>query len=372
MRHVLLYGQFHGNFGVDFTAVLLCRRYPKVTFHLLAEKESQTAFSALPNVVIHTPEDPLVQQKNQWMEKYRRTSNGFLLWMASQCYATIQIGAAVFVQRQQDFSQDYQLDADLCRHSKRLYVIGAHFGPYSQGDYYRRYHALFARYRGICFRDSSSFDKFQDLPRVRWAPDPAFTYSPVQTLTPAQKQIIVSVCGKEHLGETFITRQDQEDFEANLIQVCSRLMEEGYRIVLLSLSPKEGDEAMAERICAAIRPEYASQVERLSYQGSLEPILDVFAKAERVIAAQFHSAVLGWLFGKPVLPIVRDLKCAQLFQDDQPEFCTLEEWCGADPQELCQKLQKQPPLDCRELQQKAEAQFYFTDRALNSRLGLFG
>ncbi len=39
---------------------------------------------------------------------------------------------------------------------------------------------------------------------------------------------------------------------------------------------------------------------------------------------------------------------------------------------LCRKRENQPSLDCRKIQQKAEQPCYFTDRALNSRLGLFG
>ena len=39
---------------------------------------------------------------------------------------------------------------------------------------------------------------------------------------------------------------------------------------------------------------------------------------------------------------------------------------------LKHERQTQPSWDCRKIQQKAEQPCYFTDRALNSRLGLFG
>lgn len=372
MKRVLVHAYLAGNLGDDLLVTILCRRYPKVEFHMLAEERYKTRFAALPNAVIHTPQDSLVQEKNQWMEKHRRQSNGFLMWMASQCYATVHIGGSVFVQHQDDFSAAYQLDADLCRYSKRLYVVGANFGPYTDVEYYRRYHALFTRYRGICFRDEPSFDKFQDLPRVRWAPDVAFCYRPADPLPSSEKTVVISVLDLAPRGGKYSIRQYQTGYEANLAALSDLLVEQGYRVELVSFCQLQGDEAAAQRIQQAMQHGSSPNVTILSYQEQLEPVLEAFAKADRVVATRFHSIVLGWLYNKPVLPVVYDLKCTQLLEDNRQDYLTLEQWNQADPQGLLAQLISRPGFDSQELRQKAEGQFTFTDRALHSRLGLFG
>lgn len=373
MKRVLVYAYLAGNLGDDLLVTILCRRYPKVEFHMLAEERYKQRFAALSNAVIHTPGDALVQEKGQWMEKHRRQkANGFLMWMASQCYATVHIGGSVFVQHQDDFSAAYQTDADLCRYSKRLYVVGANFGPYTAPDYYRRYHALFARYRGICFRDQPSYDKFQDLPRVRWAPDVTFAYRPADPLPSSEKTVVISVLDLEHRGGKYSICQHQAGYEANLAALGDLLVEQGYKVVLVSFCEMQGDETAARRIQSAMKQGSSPQVEILAYQDDLQPVLDAFAKADRVVATRFHSIVLGWLYDKPVLPIVYDLKCTQLLEDNQQDYLTLEQWNQAQPKQLLGQLLERPGFDSKELREQAQEQFAFTDRALNSRLGLFG
>ena len=76
MKRVLVYAYLAGNLGDDLLVTILCRRYPKVEFHMLAEERYKQRFAALSNAVIHTPGDTLVQEKGQWMEKHRHQKRG--------------------------------------------------------------------------------------------------------------------------------------------------------------------------------------------------------------------------------------------------------------------------------------------------------
>ena len=53
-----------------------------------------------------------------------------------------------------DWSNFYQADSRLVRDSKKMFVIGANFGPYENPEYYQQYEQLFRQYTGIAFGTS--------------------------------------------------------------------------------------------------------------------------------------------------------------------------------------------------------------------------
>ena len=56
----------------------------------------------------------------------------------------VHVGGSSFTQHYDNFEELVQADEKLRNLSKKLYVLGVNFGPYSDENYYKRYSRLFA------------------------------------------------------------------------------------------------------------------------------------------------------------------------------------------------------------------------------------
>lgn len=78
MKRVLVCAYLAGNLGDDLLVTILCRRYPKVEFHMLAEERYKQRFAALSNAVIHTPGDAWCRKRDSgWKSTAGRKPTAF-------------------------------------------------------------------------------------------------------------------------------------------------------------------------------------------------------------------------------------------------------------------------------------------------------
>lgn len=176
MKRVFIHAYAAGNLGDDLLVRILCERYPRTKFLIWADPSYKIRFADLKNLRVFSPNDKLVRYVNRISRKLKKCDNGMWKLLLKSSYATVHIGGSVFVQHQDDFSSAYELDRQLRRLSRRLFVVGANFGPYTDEIYYYKYKELFQSYDGICFRDCYSKRLFDAFSNIRYAPDVAFNY----------------------------------------------------------------------------------------------------------------------------------------------------------------------------------------------------
>ncbi|MGC4019348.1 MAG: polysaccharide pyruvyl transferase family protein [Muricomes sp.] len=204
MKKVFIHAYTAGNLGDDLLIRLLCDRYPKVHFRICADESYKERFKDIDNILVYSPSDKSVRLADKLINKIKHTDRGFWKFLLKTSYATVHIGGSVFVQHQDDFSAAFHLDEELSARSKRIYVVGANFGPYTDEQYYLKYHELLKRYEGICFRDKYSWELFQELPNAMYAPDVVFNYK-TNVSVPEKRQVLISLIdmkGEPENGES--------------------------------------------------------------------------------------------------------------------------------------------------------------------------
>ena len=355
MKRVYVYAYLAGNLGDDLFVRLLCQRYPKTRFYILADPIYKERYRDLSNCRVCSPGDRRVRFLEKWLGR-----GGIQRFLVRHAAAVIHIGGSVFVQHQDDWSDLFHTDAYLAEHSRRLYVIGANFGPYVNPDYYKQYRKLFEKYRGICFRDRYSWELFRELPQVSWAPDVIFQLKPLAA-EKKKKVLIAPIELEERKGKYDISGYEKAylDFHIRMIR---GLLARGYSIAMASFCQFQKDDAMMQKIMDGLAAGERRAVVCMAYQKDMAPILQCFAESEAVLGTRFHSIVLGWLHRCRVLPVIYDQKTEKTLEDLGPGLSLkLEELESEDADKLLDVWLGMEPMDIESLQKEAERQFQYTD-----------
>lgn len=363
MNKIFVHAYLAGNLGDDLLVRILCTRYPNTQFRMIASPDYKERFSDMSNVKVYSPGDSEIDRKNNFFKKYFHKEDGFRKFLIKTSTAVVHIGGSVFTQHFEDWSAFYHVDAELLRLSKRLYVIGANFGPYTNPDYYNQYHDLFQKYSGICFRDSYSAGLFPDLPNITWAPDVAFNY---KINAPAsQKQVAVSLISLKNRDGKYSISKYYDCYLKFMASLITLYMSDGYHIIFVSFCSQQGDLDAISDLLALVDFDIAGCTSICSYDKNMEECIQAFAESEIVIGTRFHSVILGWLFNKKVLPIIYNPKTLHLLEDnDCPYYLELSDLEYANPTEVRHHLDSLPPFESSALKQAAANQFASLDSIL--------
>lgn len=364
MKRVFVHAFLAGNMGDDLMVRILCTRYPKVRFMVCANGAYKKSFQDIHNLEYYAPEDQKVQKWNTFWKKIRNTEGGFRKMLIRTSYATVHIGGSVFVQHFDDYSAFYNEDALLRRLSKRMYVVGANFGPYSDENYYKQYHELLSSYDGIVFRDTYSRDLFCDLSNVHYAPDVVFSYKPVCAEAIVQKkQVLISVIRLEGRDNNFPISKHAEAYKKFIKEISSAYIKQGYFIKYVSFCEMQQDEVTIEEIRKMLNENERKQTESYFYKGNVKECMDVFDESEIVVGTRFHSIILAELKGKKVIPIVYDKKTLHTMKDHGLQnYLCLEDLENADVDEVMRNAGRLPEESRKTLIAEAEKQFAFLDK----------
>lgn len=324
-KKVFLHAYMAGNLGDDLMVRILCERYQNVQFLLYADSSYKERFADLKNLKIYAPTDKLSNFVNRFALKVKEINNAMwkLLIKVSDC--TVHIGGSVFVQHLEDFKPAYDVDYDLRMRSKKMYVIGANFGPFTNEAYYDAYRELFKKYDGICFRDSYSKALFREYSNIKCAPDVVFNYAFPKGIA-QKKQVLFSVISLDERGGKYSICQYADEYYQMLAGMAEYYINNGYIIKMVSFCRFQKDEEAIENIISRIPEEHRRLVSKVFYDKNEKEIINTFAESELVVGTRFHSIILGWLAGKKVLPIVYDSKIIHILEDNHCSFyITMEE-----------------------------------------------
>lgn len=362
MKNVFIHAYAAGNLGDDLLIRILCERYPAVRFKICADESYKERFRDISNLAVYSPSDMIVRLVDKAAAKLKKADRGFWKYLIKHSFATVHIGGSVFVQHQDDFGPAYRLDEELCARSNRIFVVGANFGPYTDEQYFKQYYELFKQYEGISFRDRYSYELFQELPNVTYAPDVVFNYH-INAETP-KKQVLMSVIALHDRTGKFGISQYESSYKKFMSELVQEYVSRGYHIKFVSFCRFQGDETAIREILSQAGLQDSDKVSVCAYDCCLEECMKCFAESEIIVGTRFHSVVLGWLAGKKVLPIVYDVKTRRLLKDNQCPFYLELDDLNQDAAAAARKMDGIGAVDVQKLIREAEGQFKALDKAL--------
>lgn len=365
MKHVLVHAYLQNNLGDDLFVRVLCNRYPHVTFHVYAHDSYKLRFQDIPNCQVHSPGDSDVDEVNNKKMRWLKIENGYFKNLIKTCDAVVHIGGSVFVQHHEDWSDFYKTDAELVKKSKKIFVVGANFGPYTNEQYYLDYKKLFKKYAGICFRDQYSKSLFLDMKNISYAPDVLWNL-PVSPLPKKKKKVVFAPIELSHrTGKYDISKYEAEYMEYHL-QLIRQMIRKGYKVSLLAFCPFQQDHVVTRKLYDALSEEEKAQVSCVRYDFDVFTLLREFEEAEAVVATRFHSAVIGMLCKCKVLPLIYDQKTRKMLEDmDYPWYMEFDEMKEIPAEECCKKLEELALYPVEDLVKESKGQFRYLDEFLN-------
>lgn len=359
MKRVMIHAYLAGNLGDDLFVVMLCRRYPNIKFHILADESYKQKFQDLKNCRIFSENDFIVKKINHFLQK-RGISRGFWKLMVRGSKAVIHIGGSSFVQHYDDWSAFFGTDLYLAEKSKGLYLIGSNFGPFTDPNYLSAYHNLFQKYKGICFRDQQSYQLFSDLPHVAWAPDVVFNLHP--TLKSKKRKLLIAPVYLENRTGKYPLHMFQDAYLNFHLVMIRHFIQMGYQIVLTGFCVPQGDGIIIQKLYQALDPSQRDSVRCVLYDKNLSSILQEFKESEYVIGTRFHSIILGLLCQCRVFPVIYDQKTANTLETLHfPSHFHLTELNGISSEDLQKGWIRLDPPEIQRLRREAEKQFQWTD-----------
>lgn len=363
-KKIFIHAYLFSNLGDDLFVRELCLRYPKVQFLVVATAVYKKTFEGIHNLKILSCDSYKAKKID---EKYKKEGidQGYKFYLASKADAVVHIGGSAFVQHKEDYCPFYEFDANLVRFSKRLYQIGANFGPYKDNAYYQSYHELFGNYQSISFRDKASYELFQDIEQASYAPDVLFGMKVNKQKKKKQEAVLSVIDMENRLGMYPLAQYEDAYLRWNLLAI-RWLLERGYKVKLLSFCSCEYDPVMINKIMTELTKEEQDKVSTHFYEQNIEEMLTLFEEAKICIGTRFHSVVLGLVCRCKVLPVIYSVKTNELLKDLHiEEKVELSDLHKETMQSFATRMQNLKEVDhLAQIEEKAKEQFKGLDQYL--------
>ncbi|MEH6892723.1 polysaccharide pyruvyl transferase family protein, partial [Bacillus sp. JJ864] len=113
--------------------------------------------------------------------------------VAEEHDALIFIGGSIFREEKYHnllYQDRMKMAQEFKKRNRSIFILGANFGPYETEEFFHDYKEFFKLCDDICFRDRYSYELFQDLPQVRYAPDIVFQMNIDEYKTEVSKSIV--------------------------------------------------------------------------------------------------------------------------------------------------------------------------------------
>ncbi|WP_284139018.1 polysaccharide pyruvyl transferase family protein [Virgibacillus sp. LDC-1] len=335
MKKIMIYAYTQFNLGDDLFIKLLCERYPSVQFLLYAPKKYELLFKQCINLTVY-PSDTPFEKGKRLLGRALKLPFSKPIALSKRCDGIVQIGGSLFIQRV-GWKKELAMRRKMHIKEKPYYLLGANFGPYDDPAFYNAYKRLFAAYTDICFREEHSYRLFQALPNVRKADDIVFQLKP-ERIQSTTNNVFISVI-KPSTRKEFAAYD--EPYYEKIRDIALALIQEGYQITLTSFCAFEGDEDAVKQILNLIPAAKRSSISTHFYQHNMEETLHIIAQSCYVIATRFHAMILGWVYEKPVFPIVYSQKMIHVMEDAQYNgtFALLQQIATLDSREVTSSME---------------------------------
>lgn len=309
--NIFLSGYFYNNLGDDLFYHIVTNRYPNHQFHAMIHSDYAHTYQGLNNVTVY----PQTKTLRAVDKLFCKVSPKWSLYArkARKMDASLLIGGSMFMELHDDGSDIDRL-AQMPQNYKKLFVMGINFGPHKTEAYQKACMDYFATADDVCFRDKTSYDHFNQLPQTRLGSDIVFG---IEKLCPkAEAKENTCLISVMDLGRKPSIAAYKEDYLQFLKKQILSQQAQGRRVVLVSFSQAEGDEAAISQLLEYLPDQSKEAVETLCYDGTnWKAVCEKISAAACLIATRFHSMVLGLSYGVPTIAISYSNKTFQVLQD---------------------------------------------------------
>jgi len=309
MKKVVIHAYTQFNLGDDLFIKILCDRYPETTFVLSAPMQYKERLKNISNLQIISNDSLIMRGFNYFIKK--TGMNIRLTQLAPSKYdAIVLIGGSLFIQNDH-WRKNLNQIKSFTTQRRPAFLLGANFGPFDDQTFYLEYKRHFQRYTDICFRDQYTYSLFKDLPQVRLASDIVFQL-PKLTVASNEREMVISVIKpsiREHLANK------DAIYYQKIKEIIIQFIEKDYTVTLMSFCKFEKDDEAVNTIANSLPINYIPKLKKYYYEGDIQEALEVIAKSSFVVATRFHAMILGWVYEKPVFPIVYSEKMKHVMDD---------------------------------------------------------
>lgn len=211
----------------------------------------------------------------------------------------VMLGGSLFIEAQSaENARRFRNLEYAVNHAKNAYVIGSNFGPYHTDDFLHRCKDLFKKCRCVCFRDKYSYDLFENLTNVHYAPD--IILSGVWDEKPKAAEtggdVVISVISLENRENL---KDKTSEYEKLLADIAAYHIKEGDRVVLAAFCKREGD----VKACQRIKELCENDEPQIAVYKDLD-FLKLLSGAKKIYGSRFHSVILAMYYGIPCVPFI--------------------------------------------------------------------
>lgn len=264
------------NVGDDLFVKMILERYPKTDFFMKINHEEFV--------------DNLSKHSNLHILKGADTDDELYEMNVQEYDGYLYIGGSIFMEggKVYNLSPKFHDFVKRCKESnKPFFYISSNYGPYQTNTYFELSKANFADCTDICFRDKYSYNLFEGIKSVRYAPDYAFTYQ-MKKNKKIKNSIGISVINVTKKNDLEVK---QQSYVKMLVKNIKEYIEKNYKIYLFSFCEYEGDEITIDAILKEFKGN--DNVIPVRYDGNIEEFLDIYGKMEYMICGRFHAMILS-------------------------------------------------------------------------------
>ena len=239
-------------------------------------------------------------------------------WMAKEFDLLVFIGGGIFREEPEYESSLFEYRNNLVSRfmdaEKPSFFLGCNFGPYTSKGFIDKHTALFKKCKDVCFRDTASFDLFKNLGNVRYAPDMVWGDDLDETgITNSDEQILgISVINPRHKPGL---EQYYESYIQSQVKAIHGAIARSQKIHLFSFCEQEGDLLVIKDIESRLDKSDLEYVKVFNYDGNINKYIEEIGKVSELIAARFHSIIIGILLKIKVIPVIYNIKTKNLLSD---------------------------------------------------------
>lgn len=354
------------NLGDDLFIKILCERYPQHQFTLLSPKKDAVYFNSIPNLTVKYTIPKIDGLMAKLGAEYRVNST-LSRYYIKKADLVVHIGGSIFIQDEYWKMKVENMEKDLNK-SKEYYIIGSNFGPFTEEEYQSSYRNVFSKATQVSFRDTYSYDLFNDLDNVFLAPDVVFSYDITDNaynFDQEEEKVIISVIdldSRENL------KGYKQAYESKLIELCNELTTKNYKVLLMGFCKKENDDTAINRIKQTEQLKNNEAVSTYNYEGDMDEALALISQSKGIIATRFHSLILGLVFGIPVYPLVYSNKTTNLLDDINfnGDFTRIKNIKELKSETVLNQLFSEPVTDVAEQKIKSNKHFTRLDEILKN------
>lgn len=297
MKKVYIMAYSKMNLGDDLFIDMLVKRYKNVQFYSKNMQMESTAYK---------------QNKNLHFIDY--SLDDLLTLDITDFDAFVYIGGSIFMEHAGGIERVEKLK-DLAIRCKTLsipfYYISSNFGPCQTEEYINVVHELFAEVTDVCLRDKISYELFNSLDTVRYAPDAVLSYK-LEEVKKEPNTIGISLIN-------FKFREKQQKYELKYFEVLTNsvknYIENGFKVKLFNFCEYEGDKDSADLIFNNLSVAEKKFVEIITYNGNIKDFLKKYSKVEYMICSRFHSLILSYILRQKLYVLSYSDKITNVIND---------------------------------------------------------